>query len=388
MRVLHVSSAYPPATAWSGAIEQLHALVREQRRFGVDARVVTTDADETSVLDVPTDEWTEFEGVPVYYARCWNRRFFLAPTAWPAMRREAARSDLLHLTQVWSWLTIAAAREARRNAIPLAVTPHGGLDPHARALSRGRKGVFRALGGDAALRSASGFQATSERERAEIEAFVPGVPVAIIPNGVSVPSDDALERAGSADAMARKVLFLGRLSPLKNLPFLLRCWREVRSRGRDSELVIAGPDERGHRGVLEKLAAELGVTDTVRYVGKVAGEDKLRYLKTAWCLVLPSLTENFGNVVAEALACGTPVIASTGTPWSFLPVRQCGWWVPAEIEAFSSAMVEALRSSPEERAAMGRKGRRWMQEEFAFGALARRLTRWYERLLPPRAAPS
>jgi glycosyltransferase involved in cell wall biosynthesis len=380
MNVLHVSMAYPPATAWSGPIPQLHALVRASRELGVDARVITTDASGHGRLDVPVGRWTHFEGVPVFYARCWNTRYFLAPSAWAALRRAAADADLIHVTQVWSWLTPVAAWIARELGKPIVFAPCGGFDPEARAFRSGKKAMFNVMGGRWAVGTASGMRATSDRERDAIVSYLPGMPVVVIPNSLILPAADPSIDLPRPDARRKAVVFLGRLHPIKNLPLLLRSWASIPLRPDGAHLAFVGPDENGHRAELEALAGELGIAKEVRISGNIPSSEITGLLASAWCLVLPSKTENFGNVVTEALACGTPVIASTGTPWRVLLDGGCGWWVPPTTDALAGAIGTALGLSVVEREAMGAKGRSLVHEMFDVGAVARKVRAWHETI--------
>jgi glycosyltransferase involved in cell wall biosynthesis len=183
------------------------------------------------------------------------------------------------------------------------------------------------------------------------------------------------------------VVFLGRLHPIKNLPVLLRAWAVMRHRPAGARVVLAGPDEGGHRAQLEALAAELGIAAEVDFIGDVPSHAIAGVLASAWCLVLPSKTENFGNVVTEALACGAPVIASTGTPWASLVERGCGWWVPAEPAALGAAIREALALSVEERQSMGERGRAFAHDVFDVGAVARAMRAWHESIVREARAP-
>ena len=98
------------------------------------------------------------------------------------------------------------------------------------------------------------------------------------------------------------------------------------------------------------------------------------------CEVLPTNSENFGMVVAESLACGTPVICSQGAPWKGLLTHNCGWWVPIDEMAFESAMREAMVMSREELATMGAKGREWMRNDFDWNAIGMKAKEAYEWL--------
>ena len=213
---------------------------------------------------------------------------------------------------------------------------------------------------------------------------VPGARIEIVPNGVIVPTDDELTRWTSVPTGGPTVLFVGRIHPKKNVIPLVKAWASVVPRYPDARLVLAGPDDHGHRAEVERTIAALAVARSVRLAGFVGGEDLSRLLATSVCLVLPSRTENFGNVVAEALAHRVPVIASTGTPWGGLREHDCGWWVEPSVDGMARAIAEALSIEPTTRVAMGERGRRWMTEAFSWTAFARRMADFYRDVVARR----
>jgi glycosyltransferase involved in cell wall biosynthesis len=377
VRVLHVTGVYPPADFYTGPLRQLHRLAGEQQVAGIDVRVVTTNANGPQTLAVPAGRWTEFEGIPVFYGRRLPGTDQLSWGAWRALAREAAHVDLIHVTALFNWPIVAAAASARRVGVRVIVSPRGSLDPEALVFSAKTKAWFFRFGGARALKEAAAFHVTSEMEREYVEAFVPGARTGLVPNGVTVPTDDDLTRWTSAPAAAPTVLFLGRIHPKKNLIPLVRAWAAVAPRHPDAKLVLAGPDDHGHRAEVERTVDAVGVAGSVRLVGPVGGEALSRLLANAVCLVLPSTTENFGNVVAEALAHRVPVIASTGTPWRGLHDRDCGWWIQPSIEGLAAAICDALATSAAGLAAKGDRGRRWMIEEFSWRTVARRMGDFY-----------
>jgi glycosyltransferase involved in cell wall biosynthesis len=346
--------------------------------------VITTNGNGPRPLDLPAGRWIEHEGVPVYYARRIPRTADLSWDAWRAIARESAGADLIHVTGIFSWFSLAAAVVSRRHAVPVVVSPRGQLDPDALVFSPRKKAVYFRLGGSRALNEAAGFHVTSEMERGYVSAAFPRGRVAIVPNGVAVPSDEDLARFVNAPAEAATVLFLGRIHPKKNVIALVRAWASVASRHAGAQLVLAGPDDHGHRAEVERTIAELGVTGSVRLVGLLGGEPLNRLLATSVCLVLPSTTENFGNVVAEALAHRVPVIASTGTPWGGLRERDCGWWIEPTVFGLASAIDAALSVDPATRAAKGERGRRWMIEDFSWPGSARRMADFYAEIVGRR----
>jgi glycosyltransferase involved in cell wall biosynthesis len=379
VRVLHLIPSYPP-TSITGPPAALHRLCQALRGMGVDARVATTDDSGLKRCAVATGRWTEHEGVPVFYGRRWGWRGDIAPSLHRCIAREAPAADLLHVTAVYSWPLLSAARACRRSRTPYLLSPRGSLAPAALAWRAWKKTLFHGLAGKAALRGAAGFHATTQDEAGNIRAVVPGARVGTVPNGVDLPEECELGRlrAGGRDL---SVLFLGRLHPHKNPDLLLRAWAGIAQRFPQGRLILAGPDVAGLGRRIRALSAELGCSERVQFPGRVEGEAKAALLARARVLVLPSKSENFGNVVAEALAYGTPVITTRGAPWAEVARRGCGWWVDGEEAALSVALTEALSLSDSVVEAMGARGRQWMADAFSWASVAGRMAKFYEDIL-------
>jgi glycosyltransferase involved in cell wall biosynthesis len=199
---------------------------------------------------------------------------------------------------------------------------------------------------------------------------------------------------------------MSRLHPKKGVDVLLRAWarqKEVasekwrepetavavvdsvrRSRGQTKDLpvlVLAGSDLIGYRKEIDKMVRELGLEQSVVITGEVQGEMKDALLANADVFVLPSYSENFGIVVAEAMAWGRPVIASTGTPWKEVAEVGAGWWVKPEEEALAGALAQAIGKGREELEAKGAKGRALVEERYNWAAPAAELVAAYEEVL-------
>jgi glycosyltransferase involved in cell wall biosynthesis len=201
------------------------------------------------------------------------------------------------------------------------------------------------------------------------------VQTVVIPNGVEIPG--RIERhSGLAE---RQFVYLGRLHPKKGLENLLDACKKVRqSLGISSQLTIAGDGDLSYVNSLRSRIQELGLSETVRMIGRVDGDAKKEFFENADVLIAPSHTENFGLVVAEALAHGVPVIASRGTPWSRLEEVGCGLWVENDPESLAAA-IQRISTMPLRE--MGLRGREWMQREFGWDSLAEKMTQVYRDLL-------
>ena len=136
----------------------------------------------------------------------------------------------------------------------------------------------------------------------------------------------------------RSILFLSRVHVKKGINFLIEAVAQLKEIMNDYEVKVAGPGDDSYVGELKNLAKRLGVDEQVKFVGSVFGKAKFDLYRDADLFVLPTHSENFGIVVTEALACGTPVITTKGTPWEELETRHCGWWTDIGTEPLVKAL--------------------------------------------------
>jgi glycosyltransferase involved in cell wall biosynthesis len=264
-------------------------------------------------------------------------------------------------------------RAAARGGVPLVLSPRGMLGPAALRYSRHQKQLFWQLLQKRALRSVTCFHATAEAEVADIRDFGLSGPVAVIPNGIDV--NDLAPVTRPADAR-RRVLHLGRIHPKKGIDRLLRAWALLAEVCEGWELCIVGPSEGGHKADLERLARDLGL-DNVQFEAPIYGAEKAMAYAEAELFVLPTIHENFGMVVAEALAQRTPVISTIGAPWQGLVANRCGWWIEHGPGPLAAALREAMVLDDATRAEMGARGRVWMQRDFSWDSIAEDMDRLY-----------
>jgi glycosyltransferase involved in cell wall biosynthesis len=142
-------------------------------------------------------------------------------------------------------------------------------------------------------------------------------------------------------------------------------------------LTIAGAGDPNYTRTIRTKIQDLGLSERVKMVGEVIGAAKQRLFENADITVMPSYTENFGMVVAEALAHGVPVIVSKGTPWRRVEEMGCGVWVENDPESLAKA-IERMSGMP--LGEMGQRGREWMEKEFSWNDRARDMMKLYETL--------
>jgi glycosyltransferase involved in cell wall biosynthesis len=301
-----------------------------------------------------------------------------------ALQSLARTADVIHDHGLWLLPNVQAGWAAAQVAKPLIVSPRGMLSPAALAFSRIKKKVFwRFLQGPAA-RQAACLHATSEQEYHEIRALDLPNPVAIIPNGIDLPNSEEMTGKDQPD---RVVLSLGRIHPKKGLERLIRAWAEIEAVRSDWRLRIVGPSEGRHDEELRALAMSLRLT-RVSIEAPIYGTAKQVAYREAELFVLPTLNENFGLTVSEALAAGTPVISTKGAPWSDLEAQGCGWWIDHGIEPLAIALATSTSLPREALREMGAKGRVWMAKDFSWQSVASAMTETYRWAMGDADAPS
>ena len=179
---------------------------------------------------------------------------------------------------------------------------------------------------------------------------VPSERFRVVHNGINTDHFHPLEGVARAD---HRILVTNSAdTPLKGLRYLLEAAAAVRKRRKIEVVVIGKPKENGQ---VDRLVGELGLGDAVRFTGRIGQEEFARYYAEATLAVIPSLYEGFGMPAGEAMACGVPVISTTG---GALPevVGDAGILVPpADAEALQKAIV-ALLDDPEKRRRLGQAG--------------------------------
>jgi glycosyltransferase involved in cell wall biosynthesis len=294
---------------------------------------------------------------------------------------ETVRPDVMHDHGAWLPSNVAAAWVARRADVLLVATPEGMVTDWSLSHQARKKRAAWHLYQKHIFRQASLFHATAPAEADDLRALGMTQPIAVVPNGVEMPDT----RPEGEAINGKRALFLSRIHPKKGLPMLLDAWADVRPEGWTLELV--GPSENEHRAELEAQAAELGLDGEVVFAGPVDDADKWDKYATADLFVLPTHSENFGIVVAEALAAEVPVLTTTGAPWQELEDHDCGWWVAPEPDAIRDALTTATGQKRDTLAAMGRRGRALVESTYTWRAVGRKMTRAYEWLSSREAKP-
>ena len=381
LRVLHVSAYFAPAFRYGGPPRTILGLCRTLVNAGADVEVFTTTANGDEPLPAAPDGVT-YEGVRVrYFPLAAPSVGWRASGLADAVAREAKRADLVHVHGLWNFTAWAGVRAARAAGIPYVISPRGMLQPDAMARHHAAKILAYHVIEARNLRGAALLHATSDPEARALTAIGPRV--ALVANGVApaTVSADQVARVRQRFDLPRDadlLLFLGRLHPIKRLDLLADAFIRLRQSGRSACLVIAGPDEDGHRRRVEPLFAR--VNADVRWTGAVDGDDKWALVSASRALVQCSDSESFGLSVAEALAAGVPVVVSERGAWQDVAAVGGGFVVPHDARAIADAL-DRLLADPRSARAMGERGRAWALRLFGWDAIGREMMREYDAIV-------
>jgi glycosyltransferase involved in cell wall biosynthesis len=372
VRLLHVVPTYLPARRYGGPIVAVHGLCRALLARGHDVDVMTTNVDGRGVSDVPLGTAVDIDGVKVRYYGSPFPRLYWSPPMRRALASEVAGYDLVHLHSIFLWPTFAAAGAAARAGVPYVISPRGMLVTELiRRKSRLVKTAWLRLVEQRNFAKAAAIHFTSQREWDD--ARTTGLPLPspfVVPNGTDLPPRPSVEREGDL------VVSIGRINWKKGLDRLI----EAAALLPDARFVIAGNDEEGLVPKLRELARSCGAGERVSFAGPLDARERDELLARATLFALPSLSENFGNVILESLAMETPVVVTPEVGLAGDVVREEAGLVAKGEPGELAAAIDSLLRDPRRRAAMGSNGRRAVEQRFTWPHVAEAMEREYERL--------
>ena len=235
--------------------------------------------------------------------------------------KELKGIDLAHLHTPWDLGNIQLRPILRRAEVPYIVTVHGMLDDWCMNVGRLKKTAFLWAMGKQLFDQATTVHLTAEAEFEQASRYVPiSDRKAVQPCAIDLSAYDslpgpepALKAFPAIDPDKLKVLFLSRIHPKKGIELLLQAGALLKEQGLPIQLLIAGPGDPKYVQTLKELMSKLGLNEETEFLGMVHGEVKSSLFEIADAFVLPTYQENFGLVIAEAMACGTPVVTTRGT---------------------------------------------------------------------------
>lgn len=271
---------------------------------------------------------------------------------------DEVKPDVVHVNSCWLPTCAVVQRLAQKRDYKVVLTPHGMLEPwiiQRHYLTRKLPALL--LYQKAAIQKADCIQATADSERDNLLKLGYNSNVKVVKLGIDA---ECIEMKSSWK-MSRQILFLSRVHVKKGINFLIEAASILRDELQGYKIIVAGEGDADYVSSLKQQIADKGLQDIVQLIGGVYGNKKWELLQTSDFFVLPTHSENFGLAIAEALASGTPVITTVGTPWIDLNDSHAGAWIEIGTQPLVATLRRFLALSDEKLEVMGRNGRKLIE---------------------------
>jgi len=375
VKILHIVPSFYPAWHYGGTIESVYRLCRGVAGEGYDVRVLTTDSNGIGQL-LEVEKGREVKVADNLFVRYCHRLIqdSVSPALLNWLPSYVRWADVVHLTAVYSFPTMPALFLTKLFKKPVVWSPRGSLQKWEKSSKLKLKTIwdqicYLLVPGQLIL------HVTSEEEAKESQKRFPGIKTVMISNGVEIPNQ--VKHVPNHGIL--RLGYLGRLDPKKGIENLLTACEKLRMKKEFPFLLtIGGSGNPSYTQTIINAIEKLRLTSHVKMVGHIEAHRKAQFFENIDILVLPSYTENFGLVVAEALAHSVPVIASKGTPWEKVEKVGCGLWVDNN----ANSLVEAITDmSHMPLLQMGKLGQQWVEKEFSWPRVTEKMTQLYQNLL-------
>ena len=379
MRILHIMGTLDPA---AGGPSQSVRVLMSYASIGYVGEVVT--------LDDPGAPWLKTLGFPVHPLGPVGSTYGFNARLVPWIKANRHRFDGIVVNGLWQYCGLAARRALSKTNTPYLVFTHGMLDPYfkrAFPLKHLKKWPYWLLAEYWTLRGAYRVLFTSEAEKhlAEESFWLHRWNPYVVPYGAKGPTGDPeamkqifFDRCPTTKGK-RYLLFLGRIHRKKGCDLLIDAFAKVAANDPELHLVMAGPDPQQWGDELQEGAAKAGIAARIHWPGMITGAAKWGAFYGAEAFILPSHQENFGIAVAEAMACGTPVLLSDKVNIAEEIANDgAGFMEPDTADGTLHLLQRWLATSLPERAQMAEQARRSFKQRYDMQQTAKTIIQLFE----------
>ena len=422
MKILHIVQTYVPAYRLGGTIKSVYELNKWLVKKGEDVTVYTTDINGPEDLNVPVNQLVDLDGVKVFYfkhsfPRTWSYSKYLRRV----LAENVKNFDIIHSTGVFLMAATLGAYYAKKFNKPFIISPRGSLMKEPlKKKSALKKKIYISLIEKRNLKTADAIHFTTEAEKDEyLKAGLPLKKAIIIPNGLDIEDyeirnqyENTKLRKGFREKFGispdkKVILFLSRLNWIKGLDTLIPAFAGVIKKKPDCVLVLAGPDEKGYKKEIIKMIDEINIetSDVLRtsdvqdinphksaeisinqcfniiFTGMLIGEEKFAAFRESDVFVLPSYSENFGNVVLEAMYFGLPVIITKYVGISpSIKKAGAGLVINKDEKQLTEAILKIL-NNPDLAKKISEAGKKLTEKEFSWPEIAEKFINEYGEII-------
>ena len=286
--------------------------------------------------------------------------------------------DVFHINGLWELFVHKMVLLATKEKIPYILSPHGMLEEWSLNQGKIKKKIALLLFQKKDLSRSACIHVTAHSEMESVRRLGLNNPVAIIPNGIDVsifPKEDI-----KVTKNKKILLFLSRIHPKKGIEILIEAWEKLEHPKKENwQIKIIGNGDDAYIESLKERILEKNLSNEIIILPPIFDANKkIEAFRGADLFVLPTFSENFGIVIAEALASYTPVITTKGAPWKDLNEKNCGWWIDIGVNPLKNTLLEVLSVDEEVLKKMGRNGRELIEKQYSIEMVAEKTFEMYE----------
>lgn len=382
MKILQVVSHYVPSNSFGGVLQTAHMLGKSLKNINCDIRVCTTNMrTHDKNLSMSSGKLVSIDGVNVIYCevkeRSPLRRWGFSASMLPILKEQVKWADIVLLHFHYQYATWMAALLCRFYHCPYLIFTHGSLNK--RAINASGTEIKKKYMNILESKNFKKAQYIAYQSKEEMSLSLEVGNSIIIPNGINPDDYSDLPPPGTLQTLYPQLqnkyifLYLGRLDPNKGLDLLIRAFSNCVKNNPDLHLLLAGPDERGYKHVLESLSKNNDVLKNITFTGYISGETKLAVLRDCNAFVLPSRYEGLSNAMLEALYNGLPVITTPFVGLSqLLHENKAALITDLDVHEITSKMDYLVRN-PNEAKKMGKRGHNLVGRELLWDNIAKSL---------------
>ena len=298
-----------------------------------------------------------------------------------------SKFDIFHINGVWEFFVHKMVLLAKNNNIPYVISPHGMLEEWSLNQGKIKKKIAMFLYQKKDLVQSACIHVTALSEMESVRKLGFKNPVAVIPNGIDVSAFPNVENRKINSF--KTLLFLSRIHPKKGIENLILAWSELdHPKKKNWQIKIIGNGEFNYVQKLKKEIDNKNLSDIIKILPPVfCNEKKIEIFRKADVFVLPTFSENFGIVIAEALASYTPVITTKAAPWEDLNKKECGWWIDIGVGPLKETLLEVLNTNEQELKQMGKNGRKLIEEKYSMEIIADNTLKMYQWVINKENKP-
>lgn len=326
---------------------------------------------ELIVVTRPTEHPLRLENCRIIYLPLPLSEIHQFKTQW-SLILDNEKPNIVHINGIWMIHTWVIQKEALKRGIQTYITTHGMLEPWILNRNPLKKKIALWLFQRKSLKKAIALIATAESEKNNILKFGFNKNVLTIPNGIDTSSITIKENWKPT----KRIVYLSRIHIKKGIELLLEALSSLDKELKGYEVIIAGEGETTYVDELKKRATTI-TNMKINFVGGIYGNEKWKLYRECDFFVLPTYSENFGYVIAESLACGTPVITTKNTPWQDIETYNCGYWIKRDIHILKTAIKQMATCTEKELQCMGKQGRKLIENKYSTTIVAKSLLKLY-----------